>query len=160
MATTVALALSMYYCTKIHAVPLAEVHSGHGQVGGVEGGVDGVVQMASAVVPSQSQIAAGGVVDAPLPHLPAVLGGARAEGFFHLLIPVGAVAVAVVSSGGFEVQPLQGLLHATLNFFALRTRRRGRPGLYKRHGLLSGRCHGCLGGHFPTINGIALRKDK
>lgn len=139
---------------KIDGVPLAEVRSCHWQVRGVEGRLDGVVQLTSAVVPSQSQIAAGGVVDTPLPSLPAMLHSARVEGFFHLLIPVSAVTVAVVSAGGFELQPLQGVLHGT--------RRRGCPGegqagLYQGHRLLSGWWHGRLGRNFPTITGTCHR---
>lgn len=71
------------------------------------------------VVLPQSQSAAGCVVDAPLPGLPAVLQSAGAEGFLHLLIPVGAVAVAVLAPGAFVLQPLQSLRNQTLTGFAL-----------------------------------------
>lgn len=100
----------------------------------------GVVQVAGAVVAAQSQVTAGRVVDAALPHLPAVLCGAGAEGFLHFLVAVCAVAVAVVAPGRLEVEPLQRLLQAGLPS----GQRGGRPGL--RHGqrLLTGRCHGCL----------------
>ena len=108
-------------------VPLAEVRSCNGQVWGVEGWVDGIVQLTRAVVSSQSQVAAGVEVDTPLPRLPAVLCLVWAEGFFHLFIPISAVAVAVLSAGVFEQQPLQGVLHADSTRLALCPRRRGRP---------------------------------
>lgn len=94
---------------RICAVPLA-----HGHVGRVEGRVHGVVQVATAVILAQSEVSAGRVVDAALPHVPPMFCGAGAEGLLHLLITVGAVAVAVVSPGRLEVEPLQGLLHAAL----------------------------------------------
>lgn len=102
--------------------------------------MDGVVQVASAVIASQSQVAAGGVVDASIPSLPIVIHSARAEGFFHLLVPVGAVTVAVVSAGSFEPQPLQCLLHRTFTLLALR---RGclaeaQAGFWLGHQFLSG----------------------
>lgn len=137
-----------FYC-KTDGVPLAEVWSRHGQVRGVESWVDGVVQLTSAVVPTQSQVAAGGMVDTPLPGLPAMLRGAGAEGFLHLLIPVGAVTVAVVSARCSELQPVQGLLQSTLTPIALCTWRRGCPcegraGLDLGHRLLPGWWHGRL----------------
>lgn len=111
--------------------------------------MDGAVHLTSAVVLPQSQVAAGVMVDTLLPCLPAVLQGARAEGLLHLLVPVCAVTVAVASAGGFEQQPLQGLLHRSLIPLGLGNWRGCGPacaqaGLYLGHRLLSGRWHGCL----------------
>lgn len=106
-------------------VPLAEVRFRQRQVWRVEGGGDGVVQLTCAVVAAQPQVAAGGVVDTLVPSLPPGLHRAGAEGFLHLLVPVSAVAVAVVSPGAFVQQPLQDVLHQAP---ALCTRRRFVPG--------------------------------
>lgn len=81
---------------------------------GVEGCVVGVVEFTAAVVPSQPQVAAGSVVDTPLPVLSALLQVVGAEGFLHLLIPVGAVTVAVAMTWCFVQQPLQGVLYWAL----------------------------------------------
>lgn len=105
--------------------------------------MDVLVQMTTTVVACQSQVGAGVLVNIPLPILPDVLQRARAEGFFHLLVPVGAVAVAVASPGVSVQQSLQGLLHRAL--FLAPWRSQVQAGLCKSHWLLSRGWLGRLG---------------
>lgn len=127
-------------------VPVAEVQSCLWEDRRIKSWVEGAIQLTRAVKASQFWVATGRLIDTHVPVLQAVFKGAGGESFLHLLITVGAVAVAVVSAGALEVQPRQSLFHGG---FRSRPRRRCCPaqaqtGFCNGYRHLPGWWFGCL----------------